>query len=322
MTIPAECGAHEKPDGRWGCVACDESWDGKPVDCAKARTKRGKVDYSISVKKKANLYIERLVAQAPHLRSVINSDLNRTILRDVLCQLIHGLVGDCVPYEGEPSFNLLARDPQSPYLVDDWAFERALLAPEQTAKVANAFDRATAMREWKTSHPGLSLPPYERAPKAPAQDPARDAAAKELVIRVDRVMRAPADIWSVGDLLPVLTDCGAFISFFVPDAKNAGQLPALAQMDAEPAAAPAASMLPVDSRTADYILMLFRAFVLRNVTQWAMGAGDHHHPIWERVALECNDLAEPVNGPEYIFIQPMNRKSLGMLEVEAGEQSA
>lgn len=294
-----------------------------PDEPAEAPKGSVRAAYPIQVKKKANLYIERLEQRAPHLRSIVRAESNRQTLRAIFCELIDALVGGCVPYEGEPSFTLLARDPQAPHLVDEWAFERSRIAPEQIEKIANAFDRSSAMLVWKAEHPGFSLPSYERKPKVPVEDAKRLAAAKDLLARVQRVLRAPADIWSVSDLMPLLTDCGAFISFFVPNAQSAGQLPAGDQTSrAAPASgADAAMALPVDSRTPEHILMLFRLFVFRNATQWVTGANDHHHPIWERVAAEVEDIPEPTAGAEWLFIQPMNRKSLGMLEAEQ-EQKA
>jgi len=66
-------------------------------------------------------------------------------------------------------------------------------------------------------------------------------------------------------------------------------------------------------------LHLFRAFVQRNVGQWAMGAGDHGHPIWAFVAEALGDAngAEVRDGPEYRFIQPENRQALAALQQDA-----
>lgn len=65
--------------------------------------------------------------------------------------------------------------------------------------------------------------------------------------------------------------------------------------------------LPVDKATEDDVLRIFRQFVSLNVTQWRMGAGDHHHPMWgwlsERIESEEN-----TQGPDWAFIQPENRK--------------
>lgn len=67
----------------------------------------------------------------------------------------------------------------------------------------------------------------------------------------------------------------------------------------------------VDRRSVHHLLQLFRQFVTRNVTQWEMGAGDHHHPIWQDVAVELDsqDLNyDACNGPDWAFTEPMNRK--------------
>lgn len=456
-------------------------------------------DYTIQVKKKANLYIDRLVEQAPHLRTVINTDKNRVILRDVLCQLIHGLVGDCVPYEGEPSFTLLARDPQAPYLVDDWAAERSSLAPAQTLKVSSAFERASAMRAWKADHPNLSLPNYQRQPHAPTAyiiananedqfrfwdlgpewtadrskalhfarrsdaeefskddedawkilevipvfgirsvpgnetiykqptkiEPAHDArdalgpwrklplglkmalvingpndpvpadsryeveeiqihswnrleeqqrlalvrtvdflckllwnegclgeafakpiddiipaqpdsgelaeetkreagsAGSLLITRIHRVLSAPADVWSVSDITPLLADCSNWIKRYsqeqvvilgTPQPEDLaafrrevmGGHIILLDADQKP------MMAPVDTYGAADVLRVFAGFINLNVTQWQMGAGDHHHPIWELIAINIEG-EYPSGGPEWKFIQPLNRQKLNVL---------
>jgi hypothetical protein len=52
---------------------------------------------------------------------------------------------------------------------------------------------------------------------------------------------------------------------------------------------------------------MFRAFVVRNVTQWVMGAGDHHHPIWTDIAIAIEG-EDATFGPEWEFLSPTNRE--------------
>lgn len=64
------------------------------------------------------------------------------------------------------------------------------------------------------------------------------------------------------------------------------------------------------------VLLLFREFVTRNVTQWETGAGDHAHPIWALVAdaLGTTNNTEIRNGPLWHFIQPHNRRPLDRMD--------
>lgn len=64
-------------------------------------------------------------------------------------------------------------------------------------------------------------------------------------------------------------------------------------------------------------LNLFREFVIKNTTQWKMGAGVHHHPMWAMVAEALGEVPDIRSGPEWMFIQPTNRKTLGELEKAA-----
>lgn len=70
------------------------------------------------------------------------------------------------------------------------------------------------------------------------------------------------------------------------------------------------TLTPPAKPTGDELLHLFQEFCVSNATQWKMGAGDHHHPIWEMVADICGRRPPITEGPEWAFIQPMNRKSL------------
>lgn len=55
---------------------------------------------------------------------------------------------------------------------------------------------------------------------------------------------------------------------------------------------------------AEYNLWLFREFVLRNATQWKLGAS-HHHPIWTQIADILGDNNnKQLTKEEYNFICP------------------
>jgi hypothetical protein len=143
----------------------------------------------------------------------------------------------------------------------------------------------------------------------------REKAARDLCNRGDRVIRAPAEIWCVGDLLPLIKEMLGFISFFAPGFKAAGQLPEVEEKELPPMPP---HPMPVDKRSAAEVLMLFRAFVIRNATQWVQGAGDHHHPIWQHVALNVEGV-EPTQGAAWAYIQPRNRLPLTELEYRSEE---
>lgn len=67
----------------------------------------------------------------------------------------------CLPAPGEPSFTLLARDPQAPDRVRDWVAARRLAndqSPNAQRKIAEAENIAAKMSEWKREHPSLGLP--------------------------------------------------------------------------------------------------------------------------------------------------------------------
>jgi hypothetical protein len=136
----------------------------------------------------------------------------------------------------------------------------------------------------------------------------------ELMLRIDRVVSAPIDIWNTGDIIGLLKQCGDWFKSIGPVKITAGQL-AKVEADKIVAGGPGIHMLPVDKCSPADVLRMFRAFVLRNVAVWQMGAGDHHHPIWEHVAVNV-DGDDPTSGPEYAYLQPLNRKSLGVLRLE------
>lgn len=83
--------------------------------------------------------------------------------------------------------------------------------------------------------------------------------------------------------------------------------------------APTALVLDADARSTEHLLQQLRAFVMRNCMTWLNGAGDHHHPLWQDVATELDmyDLNfTPNDGPDYEFIQPLNRKPYTVLVAE------
>ena len=69
---------------------------------------------------------------------------------------------------------------------------------------------------------------------------------------------------------------------------------------------PHPEMLPVCQLSEQDLLRLFRQFVTLNATQWKLGSGDHHHPIWASLA-EAITTEEATFGPDWQFIQPENR---------------
>lgn len=84
----------------------------------------------------------------------------------------------------------------------------------------------------------------------------------------------------------------------------------------DPAGSPqTARCLPVDTATTEDVLRIFRQFVCLNATQWAMGAGDHHHPMWGWLSERIED-EENKTGPDWAFIQPKNRKRHSVLSEE------
>lgn len=100
-----------------------------------------------------------------------------------------------------------------------------------------------------------------------------------------------------------------------PEGSLTGRVPASGR-DIPPSAPPqtpqTARCLPVDTATTDDVLRIFRQFVCLNATQWAMGAGDHHHPMWEWLS-ERIETEENKTGPDWAFIQPTNRKRHSVL---------
>lgn len=83
---------------------------------------------------------------------------------------------------------------------------------------------------------------------------------------------------------------------------------------------PQNATLPVDRRSLEDLLRLFRAFVMRNATQWVRDTGDHHHPMWSD--LSCAITQEDATfGPDWAFIQPLNRKPHAILVEEYADQS-
>lgn len=88
----------------------------------------------------------------------------------------------------------------------------------------------------------------------------------------------------------------------------------------DPAApVPIPPLLPVCQLSDNDLLRLFRAFVTLNVTQWAMGAGDHHHPIWAALS-EAIEGEDATFGPDWAFVQPLNRERHAVLLVQYIDQ--
>lgn len=71
------------------------------------------------------------------------------------------------------------------------------------------------------------------------------------------------------------------------------------------------------------LLHLFQEFCVANATQWKLGAGDHHHPIWGMVSEAINHRVPITEGVSWAFIQPTNRLSLEELrkKVDHGTQA-
>lgn len=95
-----------------------------------------------------------------------------------------------------------------------------------------------------------------------------------------------------------------------PNASNAAPVAQERRAHPLPPPLPGAALLPPDDRSTEHLLFLLRGFCNRNVVTWMNGAGDHHHPIWADIAAELHqyDLNYyPTNGPDYLFIQPLNR---------------
>jgi hypothetical protein len=148
-------------------------------------------------------------------------------------------------------------------------------------------------------------------------DMARRAnAARELCLRAQRVIQAPADVFTVGDIMPLLTEMAGFINFFAPVRVKPRKIEVEAEKSSEPSEVETPHCKLVDKLSPAEVLLLFRAFVTLNATQWKLGAGDHHHPMWEHVAVNVEGI-EPTSGPKWEYIQPRNRLPLVELEFAA-----
>lgn len=95
--------------------------------------------------------------------------------------------------------------------------------------------------------------------------------------------------------------------------------PPIPRGEGEPA--PPVPAMPVCRASGDDILRIFRQFVCANATQWRMGAGIHHHPMWAMVAEEIQ-TEEQNQGPDWAFIQPENRTRHAVLVEQYAEQTA
>lgn len=146
----------------------------------------------------------------------------------------------------------------------------------------------------------------------------RATAAKELCLRAQRVIQAPHGVFTLADAMPLVIEMTGFISFFAPSMPHRVQKAEVAIEAGAPSELPHCKL--VDKLSPAEVLLIFREFVVQNVTQWVLGAGDHHHPIWEHVAVNVEGI-EPTNGPKWEYIQPLNRKPLVELEFDALERS-
>lgn len=147
-------------------------------------------------------------------------------------------------------------------------------------------------------------------------------AHKLLRTRIDRVISAPEGVWSVGDLTPLIRELGGYLASL--EAEPAAERVSLPAGDAvgdllQPVPPERALPILIDRTTPTEVLSLFREFVIKNASQWRMGAGDHHHPMWSLVSGHLEDeSASYQGGPYYQFLQPENRKSLQDLIEESG----
>lgn len=122
---------------------------------------------------------EAIVADfAHHLSDPVRQELVerieaalRSVVREGEC---------CTPLPGEPSFVLLARDPQAPALVETWAAERDRAEPS-SPKPAMARRIAGAMATWKIFNPDIGPPTSSVAFAAPATRDAENAALRRIL---------------------------------------------------------------------------------------------------------------------------------------------
>jgi len=346
------------------------------------------ITYSPQVTKKANLYIDKLRDRWMDKPERWDTEA----LRTTLCELIYSCCGDCVPYEGEPKFVLLGRDPQAPDLILEWAETRLAIEPTATEKCESARLRANEMLFWK-SHVmtlGLDYEAYlehlnsrtsrvkwvvtnsegdkfgiwdggptwsknidqalkfadrESAEKycaddedawrvvaipdhTPLTDAQRKTAADAIAEYVaESIKTMPKELRRVADTFPdnhwdrnVLMFMADLVDPPVNRVLNSREQIAEAIADVADAVLTLSipedgpKMVLVDDTDPVMVLQLFREFVTRNATQWVMGAGDHHHPMWELVATAIENGSEILpeadlhRGTAYAFIQPTNRK--------------
>jgi len=63
------------------------------------------------------------------------------------------------------------------------------------------------------------------------------------------------------------------------------------------------------------VLHLLLEFCTANATQWRLGAGDGHHPIWRMVSETLGGRTPITEGSRWLFIQPENRLTLAQIEI-------
>lgn len=86
----------------------------------------------------------------------------------------------CVPMDGEPSFTLLGRDPQAPFIVRDWARVRrqrvslGLSPPSDLDKCEDAERLADQMELWRAKNDGAWR---RQNPELPFEDATQRQAA-------------------------------------------------------------------------------------------------------------------------------------------------
>jgi len=78
------------------------------------------------------------------------------VMDEVVTRLVERVV--YIPFEDEPTFILLARDPQAPGLVERWVTDRNMYEPHEKEKINRATETAGKMREWKEANPDEGMP--------------------------------------------------------------------------------------------------------------------------------------------------------------------
>ena len=103
-----------------------------------------------------------------------------------------------------------------------------------------------------------------------------------------------------------------------PLPSNATPISAGRDRAVRPPPLPGAPVLEADDRSAHHLLMQFRAYVSN--APWPQ---THDHPIWADVARELDEQdldIDPTSGPDWLYVQPANRKSFTELRREFNEK--